>query len=400
MSLRQHSRLPSIGLMKTRISNNSRQPTTRRVGIVAFPGSQILDITGPLAVFAEADQICQKRFNTGQAGYQVELISTGSDRLIECYCGVNLTARTDFRSVSGKFDTLLIAGGYGVLQADKVAGFLPWLRNMSRKTRRIGSVCSGSYALAAAGLLDGKRATTHWYCCQQFAERFPAVEFDANPIFIRDGNVYTSAGVTTGIDMSLALVEEDWGAELALLVSRALVVFLRRPGSQSQFSASLSLQTSDRAPLRELQAWLLDNLSQPLSVEQMAVQAGMSPRNFSRVFTAQIGATPARFLTQIRVEAARRRLEESSQSIELIAEECGFGSAESMRSAFQRLLHVSPQEYRNRFYLAKQGEQNDESFAQSPQLPQNNGGRGNQRRPRQSKGKPAKRRDRREQTAS
>lgn len=144
MSLRQHGHLPSIGVMKTRISNNSRQPTTRRVGIVAFPGSQILDITGPLAVFAEADQICQKRFNTGQAGYQVELISTGSDRLIECYCGVNLTARTDFRSVSGNFDTLLVAGGYGVLQADKVPGFLPWLPKMSRKTRRIGSVCSGS----------------------------------------------------------------------------------------------------------------------------------------------------------------------------------------------------------------------------------------------------------------
>jgi len=386
--------------MKTASTSNSQRPSTRRVGIVAFPGSQILDVAGPLAVFTEADQICRNYFNARQAAYQVELISTESDRLVDCYCGVNLTARTDFRGVDGKFDTLLVAGGYGVLQAEKVADFLPWLRKMSKKTRRIGSVCSGSFALAAAGLLDGKRATTHWYCCQPFAERFPGVEFDPNPIFIRDGNVYTSAGVTTGIDLSLALVEEDWGAELALLVSRALVVFLRRPGSQAQFSASLSLQTSDRTPLRELQAWLLDNLREPLTVEQLAVQAGMSPRNFARVFTAQIGATPARFLMRIRVEAARRRLEESSQSIELIAEECGFGSAESMRSAFQRLLRVSPQEYRKRFHLAEQGEQNDESSAQSPRLPQNNGGRGRQRRPPQLTGKPEKRRGRREQAAS
>src|SRR5262249_5409814 len=241
------------------------------------------------------------------------------------------------------------------------------------------------------------------------AELFPAVQIDPDPIFICDGNVYTSAGVTAGIDLSQALVEEDWGAELALLVARALVVFLRRPGSQSQFSATLSLQTSDRAPIRELQAWLLDNLREPLTVEQMAARAGMSPRNFARVFTEQVGATPARFVMQIRVEAARRRLEESSQSIELIAEECGFGSTESMRGVFQRLLRVSPQEYRKRFHLAQQGEQNDESArgeqndgsnTRSPRLPQRSDGRDHQRRLRRAAGKPGKGKNRREQTAS
>src|SRR5215475_9817940 len=332
MSLRQSRRLPTISPMKPQSNKSSRQTGARRIGIVAFPGSQILDIAGPLAVFAEANQFLHNNFNANHAAYQIELISTESDRLVDCYCGVNITAQTDFRSVRGAFDTLLIAGGYGGVHVEKIAGFLPWLRKTSKAARRIGSVCGGAFALAAAGLLDGRRATTHWHFCRQMAERFPAVRFDPDPIFICDGNVYTSAGVTAGIDLSLALVEEDWGAELALLVARALVVFLRRPGSQSQFSASLSLQASDRAPMRDLQAWILNNLSEPLTVEQMADQVGMSPRNFARVFAEQTGVTPARFATQVRVETARRRLEESSQSIELIAEECGFGSAESMRS--------------------------------------------------------------------
>src|SRR5262245_6270415 len=212
------------------------------------------------------------------------------------------------------------------------------------------------------------------------AELFPAVQIDPDPIFICDRNVYAAAGVTAGINLVLALVEESWGAELVLLVARALVVFLRRPGSQSQFSASLSLQASDRAPMRELQAWILNNLSEPLSVEQMAERVGMSSRNFARVFAEQTGVTPARFVTQVRVETARRRLEESSQSIELIAEECGFGSAESMRSSFQRLLHVSPQEYRKRFHLTEQGEHIDESPDQSPRLRQRGVGPDHQRR--------------------
>ncbi len=379
---------------------NPRQPITRRIGVVAFSGSQILDITGPLAVFAEANRFCRESLNVKQAAYQVELISTESDRLVDCYCGVNITAQNDFRSVRGKFDTLLIAGGYGVTQAENITGFLPWLRKTSKSARRIGSVCVGAFALAAAGLLDGRRATTHWYYCQQMAERFPAVQIEPDPIFVCDGNVYTSAGVTAGIDLSLALIEEDWGAELALLVARALVVFLRRPGSQSQFSASLSLQASDRTPLRELQAWILNNLSEPLSVEQLAERVGMSPRNFARIFAEQTGVTPARFVTQVRVETARRRLEESSQSVELVAEECGFGSAESMRGAFQRLLRVSPQEYRKRFHLTEQGEQTDESTTQSPQLRQRSVGPDHQRRLRPSAEKSGKGKNRREQTTS
>jgi transcriptional regulator GlxA family with amidase domain len=385
---------------RTTKSKDLPRPVTRRIGIVAFPGSQILDIAGPLAVFSEANQFCQKEHKGEREAYHIELISTESDRLVDCYCGVNVAAHADFRHVKGKFDTLLIAGGYGVMQVERIDGFLPWLRKTSKGARRVGSVCGGAYALAAAGLLDGRRATTHWYFCQMMAERFPRVQFDADPIFICDGNVYTSAGVTAGIDLALALVEEDWGADIALLVARALVVFLRRPGSQSQFSASLSLQTSDRAPIRELQAWLHDNLREPLTVEQMASHAGMSPRNFTRVFAARVGTSPARFVMQIRVEAARRRLEESDQSIELIAEECGFGCAESMRSAFQRLLRVSPQDYRKRFHLTEQGEQTNESAFRSPRLSERGGGHDHKRPIRKHAGKSAKRKHRREQTAS
>jgi transcriptional regulator GlxA family with amidase domain len=401
MSLRQIHHLRSMAWMKNSTAKKSAaRQVTRRIGIIAFPDSQILDISGPLSVFNEASRQVQKHSAGKQAAYQIELISTTADRLVDCYCGVSLTAHTDFRASAGNYDTLLIAGGYGVMQAATLDRFLPWLRKQAKASRRIGSVCSGAVVLAAAGLLDGRRATTHWYYCQQIARQFPAVKFDADPIFIRDGNVYTSAGVTAGIDLALALVEEDLGAELALFVARALVVFLRRPGSQSQFSHALSLQTSDRKPLRELQAWLLENMRQPLTIEQMADRVAMSPRNFARVFTEQLGITPARFVSQIRLEAARRRLEESSQSIELIAEECGFGSTESMRSAFQRLLRVSPQDYRNRFYLIEEKEPDHESFVQSPRLPQSHDGRNHQHRIHQPAGQSARSKTRREHSTA
>jgi transcriptional regulator GlxA family with amidase domain len=340
-----------------------KQPVLRRIGIVAFPDSQILDIAGPLAVFDEAGRIFQKLSGTGRRAYQVELISTAGDRMITCYSGVSLTAHTDFRSFRGSLDTLIVAGGYGVMRAEAVSGFLPWLKRTARRVRRLGSVCTGAFVLAEAGLLNGRRATTHWAWCQQISEHFPSVRFDPNPIFVRDGNVYTAAGVTAGIDMALALVEEDLGAETALLTARGLVVFLRRPGSQSQFSAALALQASDRAPLKELQAWIYDHLKEPLTVERLAERAGMSPRNFARVFKEELKTTPARFVLQLRVETARRRLEESNHTIERIAEDCGFGSIESMRNAFQRLLRVSPQEYRKRFHVAETGDRNG---AQSP----------------------------------
>jgi transcriptional regulator GlxA family with amidase domain len=220
---------------------------------------------------------------------------------------------------------------------------------MAPNVRRIGSVCSGAFILAEAGLLDGRRATTHWGWCKELAQRYPRVKVDPDPIFVRDGSIYTSAGVTAGMDLALALVEEDHGRELALRVARQLVLFLRRPGGQSQFSAQLAVQAADREPLRELQAWIADHLNQDLSVEALADRVAMSPRNFARVFSREVGVTPARFVEQARVEAARRRLEESAHGVDAIASQCGFGTAESMRRAFLRRLHVPPSAYRHRF---------------------------------------------------
>ena len=223
---------------------------------------------------------------------------------------------------------------------------------MAQRVRRLGSVCSGAFVLAEAGLLDGRRATTHWSVCDALAQRYPRVRVDPDPIFIRDGRIYTSAGVTAGMDLALALVEEDHGREIALHVARELVLFLRRPGGQSQFSAQLALQTTDHQPLRELQAWIAEHPSADLSVATLAARVAMSPRNFARVFVRELGLTPARFVEQIRVEAARRRLEESAHGVDLIASECGFGSAESMRRSFVRTLRVPPSAYRSRFQTA------------------------------------------------
>ena len=207
--------------------------------------------------------------------------------------------------------------------------------------------------LARAGLLDGRRATTHWNWCQTLIKRAPRARVDADPIFVRDENVYTSAGVTAGMDLALALVEEDHGSRLALQVARNLVLYLRRPGGQSQFSAALSLQLTDRKPLRELEAWVLDNLQKPLTVPLLAQRVAMSPRNFARVFAKEMNTTPAKFVERLRVEAARRRLEESHNSMEMIASECGFGNVNSMRNIFQRTLKIAPGQYRRHFRHVK-----------------------------------------------
>jgi transcriptional regulator GlxA family with amidase domain len=251
--------------------------------------------------------------------------------------------------VRGKIDTLLVAGGSAIEKDEINSDVVRWLRKITGGVRRIGSVCTGAMLLARAGLLDGRRATTHWNWCHVLIKRAPRADVDPNPIFIRDENVYTSAGVTAGMDLALALVEEDYGSRLALQVARNLVLYLRRPGGQSQFSAALSLQLTDRKPLRELEAWVLDNLNKPLTVPTLADRVAMSPRNFARVFAQEMKTTPAKFVERLRVEAARRRLEESRNSLEAIAGECGFGNVNSMRNVFQRTLKIAPGQYRRHF---------------------------------------------------
>jgi transcriptional regulator GlxA family with amidase domain len=316
---------------------------------IAGPGTEILDLVGPLQVFARAAEM----FGTQNPGcnpiYSVEVVTTSPRRSFVTNCGLRITAHKTFREVRGKIDTLLIAGGTAIEHDQIGIEVVRWLRKIAGRIRRIGSVCTGAMLLARAGLLDGRHATTHWNWCELLTKRCPRADVDPNPIFIRDGNVYTSAGVTAGMDLALALVEEDHGSRLALQVARNLVLYLRRPGGQSQFSAALSMQLTDRKPLRELESWVLDHLDKPLTVPMLAERVAMSSRNFARVFTNEMKTTPAKFVERLRVEAARRRLEESQNSLKTIAGECGFGNVNSMRNVFQRALRIPPGQYRRHF---------------------------------------------------
>ena len=326
----------------------SRPPDeTRRVAVVAFPDVQVLDVVGPLEVFAIAARLLELGGRTTPA-YAVEIVATRAG-VLATSSGLGLVAARSLKQVRGGLDTLLVAGGIGTQAAMQDQGLLAALRRLAPRVRRLGSVCSGAFVLAEAGLLDGRRATTHWQSCDALGARFPRVRVDPDPIFVRDGNVYTSAGVTAGMDLALALVEEDHGRALALEVARQMVLFLRRPGGQSQFSAALAAQAADREPLRDLQAWIAEDPGRDCSVPALARRVAMSPRNFARVFTREVGTTPGQFVERVRVEAARRRLEESADGVDNIASRCGFGTAETMRRAFLRTLHVPTSAYRSRF---------------------------------------------------
>jgi len=337
---------------KVDVNDLNAARTTRRIVFVAGPGTEILDLVGPLQVFARASDI-YRRNNSGAPIYSIEVVSISPGRSLTANCGLRFHADKTFRQLRGKIDTLLVAGGDAIEQNKINPEAVRWLKQIAKRARRVGSVCTGAMLLARAGLLDGRRVTTHWNWCETLVRRAPRADVDPDPIFVRDENIYTSAGVTTGMDLALALVEEDYGSRLALETARNLVLYLRRPGGQSQFSAALSLQATDRKPLRELEAWVLEHLDTPLTVPDLAQHLAMSPRNFARVFTREMKTTPAKFVERLRVEAARRRLEESQNSMETIANECGFGSVNSMRNVFQRTLKISPGQYRRHFRHAK-----------------------------------------------
>ena len=315
----------------------------RRVVAVVFPGVQVLDVTGPLEVFSMADRLAA----TPGRSYRNEIVSpTGG--LIPSSSGISLDTRA-LADCRGAIDTLVVAGGDGTRAAAEDPQVLAALQRLANRSRRVTSVCSGAFLLAEAGLLDGHHATTHWSVCDRLARRYPTVAVDPDPIFVRDGRVSTSAGVTTGMDLALALVEEDHGPGLALEVARQLVLFLQRPGSQSQFSGHLSAQLADRKPLRDLQAWLADHLDEDLSVPALAARVSMSTRSFARAFRAEIGTTPGDYVERLRVDAARQWLAMSDRSIPDIARSCGFGTTETLYRAFQRTVRVSPAAYRRRF---------------------------------------------------
>ncbi|MDX3130166.1 GlxA family transcriptional regulator [Streptomyces europaeiscabiei] len=310
----------------------------RTVLVVLFDGVQSLDVTGPMEVFAGAEQHTPGTYRISTASLDGTPVRTSS--------GLTLVPDHTLAGAPAPH-TLLVPGGQGT--RNPAPEVIVWLREHGPRAERLVSVCTGAILLAEAGLLDGRRATTHWAYCDTLARHHPAIEVDPDPIFVRDGQVATSAGVTSGIDLALALVEEDIGREAALAIARHLVVFLRRPGNQAQFSAQLAAQTARREPLREVQQWITEHPGDDLSVEHLAARARLSPRHFARAFQAETGTTPGRYVDRVRLEHARRLLEDTTDGVEEISRTCGYGTSEAMRRAFVKALATSPAEYRRRF---------------------------------------------------
>ena len=323
----------------------------RRVLIVAFDRSQALDVIGPLDVFAGARE-AQTRRRARDPGHAPMVVGATLEPL-RLESGVRLlpelTLARAVASGAPPIDTLIISGGAGARRASTDPAMVRAVAKAAQRARRVASVCTGAFLLAAAGLLDGRRATTHWAFCDELARTYPKVRVEADPIYVRDGTLWTSAGVTAGIDLSLAMVEEDLGREVASLVARYLVVFVRRSGGQSQFSPPLQAQTAERAPLRDLQSWIVEHPDAPLDIPSLARRAALSERHFARVFRAEVGVSPATYVERVRVDTARRLLETTDASVEAIAAQAGFGTPEALRRAMGRQVRLSPREYRARF---------------------------------------------------
>ncbi|QGW83645.1 GlxA family transcriptional regulator [Variovorax paradoxus] len=314
-----------------------------RIAILAFPRVQLLDVVGPADVFAEASrQLGQPR------AYQIQVIGTVPG-MLKSSSGLRLAVDATVAEHRGPIDTLLVAGSPDVAEVATDTELHEWLRRQAHTVRRFGSVCSGAFVLAAAGLLDGKRVVTHWNAVERLAAQYPKANVEPDAIYVKDGKLFTSAGVTAGMDLALAMVEEDHGRELALRVARELVMFLKRPGGQSQFSAHLAAQTSERSSVRQVQDHVLSQLKDDLSVPTLAARAGMSERNFARIFRSETGTTPAEFVENARIDAARRLVEESDLPAKRLADEVGYANVDAFRRAFSRRLGVSPGEYRRRF---------------------------------------------------
>ena len=317
-----------------------RHPTSRRIIVVVVPPVDELDLVGPLQVFNSVNRLA------GRSIYTIEVV-TSADRLtVEGEGGIlTFVARHHFNHVEGRCDSVLVVCGLGTRSVRDAALSL-WLNRMAVEVRRLGAVCVGVFLLAEAGLLNGRRATTHWKFGRELAARYPDVRVEHDPLWVKDGNVYTSAGISAGIDLALAWVEEDCGAALAHEAARELVLFLRRPGGQPQVSVSLASQASEMASIRELQIWIAEHLETRLSVDDLADRMAMSVRNFERVFTREVGTTPSQYVLQMRVEAARRLLERTDGGLKRVASTAGFGSVDVMRRAFVRLLGITPRRYR------------------------------------------------------
>jgi len=306
----------------------------RRIAVIIFPDFQILDATGPIAAFEVAGRIAG-------GGYQLDVLAEGGGAIASS-SGVRLLAEP---LNDEPYDTIVVAGGNGTRRLPELTKTFNWVARRAPTVRRTTSVCSGAYVLAEAGLLHGKRATTHWSRSDDFARRYPTIRLEPDRIFVREGEVWTSAGITAGIDLALALIEDDYGCEVARKTAQQLVVHQRRPGGQSQFSALLEMG-GPNGRFAELMDWMRERLSEPLSVERLADQAAMSPRHFARAFAAETGVTPAKAVERLRLEAAKVRVESGHEPIDRVAEAAGFRDPERMRRAFLRAFGQPPQALR------------------------------------------------------
>jgi transcriptional regulator GlxA family with amidase domain len=314
---------------------------TRDVAILGFDGCQSLDVTGPLEVFDIAGRLADDR-------YPIRVLAPGGSTFTTA-SGLAIAPADDVYRHRARLDTLVVAGGAGVQTAAADQPLIDWIGDAANRSRRVASVCTGAFLLARAGLLDGRRATTHWASTDLLAARHPEVVVESDAIFVRDEAIWTSAGVTAGIDLALALVEEDHGRRIALETARWLVVFAKRPGGQAQFSAPLAAQLAERPPIRAAQELVRTEPTADLTVEALAAHAHMSVRGFARAFRREVGVTPAAYVETVRLEQAVQLLETTTAATEQVAANCGFGTVETFRRAFRRHMGVSPGQYRDRF---------------------------------------------------
>ncbi len=341
MSLQPYSQSGIIASMAT-------QKHKGIIVMLAFPGAEIIDIAGPLDILCAAPCIQKDKFDLALKHKSV-VVSEHGGPITAQPSGICIHTET-LESIGRKnIDTLIIPGAYSMDHVINKPRLVSWIQTMAARARRVVSVCTGAFLLAEAGLLDGRRVTTHWSRAEEFAMRYPELQVEVDSIFVRDGKFFTSAGITAGMDLALHLVEADRGPDVALTIARNWLLYVKRPGGQSQFSALLPTRATERVTITGLQSWIMENLNADLTVKALAEHVSMSPRHFARVFQKETGVTPAKFVETVRIEAARRWLEESSYSMEVIADECGMGDSERLRRSFIRRLGVNPSDYRRRF---------------------------------------------------
>ncbi|NDW09781.1 GlxA family transcriptional regulator [Dysgonomonas sp. 520] len=326
----------------------------RHIAFLVISDATLLDITGPLEVFYQANDCVESLNRKGSFYYKIHTISVIKNKRIKTASGVVFDCDENIQDIDYEIDTLFIPGVPNRMQSDYRLGkkILNWIREQSLKVERICSVCTGTFFLAEAGILEGRNATTHWELCDRLAQDYPLIKVKKDPIFVKDGNIYTSAGISSGMDLALALVEEDSGRSLAMDVARQMVLYLKRPGNQSQYSSVLIHQNTDYKPIQDIENWIVDNLQGNLTVENLAEKASMSPRNFARVFLRETGITPAKYVDKMRVESACRYLVDTQLSFKEIAVLCGLGSVDNMRKVFMKYLQITPVDYRKNFRTA------------------------------------------------